>query len=785
MSISKKTIALIGNPNVGKTTLFNLLTGLNQKVGNFPGVTIEKKTGQIKFSNNETANIIDLPGTYSLSSSSPDQVITVDILLQRQQGVENIDAIVAIIDAANLERNLYLISQVLELQIPTVIALNMQDEAIKKGIKINTDRLSEMLHCPIVEVIANQKKGIEKLLDTLQKNITNKPTKPNIDFGGATNEAIKQLQEFFTSKQSQIGREVHQVETIRLLLDSESIHIDRMKQLLGDEFSKLHKDMCTKIGSELERISLESETRYKEIETITSSCVTMQDTSSAFSKKLDKILTHPLVGSTIFLFVMLFVFQAIYSWSGPLMDTIDMSFAWFGDTVGAYLPEGTLKSLIVDGIIAGIGAVLIFLPQILILFAFIALLEDCGYMARAAFLMDRTMKSAGLSGHSFIPMLSSFACAIPGVMAARVIKNPRDRLATILVAPLMSCSARLPVYTIMIGAFIPASNYLGGWIGLQGLVLFGMYLVGIVIAFPISWILKNTILKGPQSEFVMEMPTYKFPHVPTVMMKMYLSGKAFVVKAGTFIFLVTIVVWAMAYFPRSEAIEKTYADKEQQIENNFDVVAQNIWKQIPEDTQQKIQQDLEKLGELDEESYEGEFEKVKQKYPSFNNQIILFSEECQKYEESISINEQQKVGAHLRNSILGRTGSYIEPIVKPLGWNWKIGVATVASFPAREVIIATLGIIYNLGADEDEESSRLRSAMKNDRWPDGSLVFTPLVAISVMIFFALCCQCGATLGVIWRETNTWRWPLFTFVYMTVLAYFCSFVVYQVGTLLGW
>ena len=697
-----------------------------------------------------------------------------------------IDAVIAIVDASNLERNLYLVSQVLELQIPTVIALNMQDVAQKKGISVDTDKLSQELKCPVVEIIAKGGSGIDKLKSVVQENFAQQVAHLTVDLGSNVETAVEDLCAYLNdNNQGKIEHSVHRCEALTILLGSNSEYVQRFSESIGEDFRKKCTELREKIGNEEQRLTLEAETRYKIIEKVIRSCTTQKETKASTSSKIDRVLIHPIMGTIVFLFLMMIVFQAIYSWSGPLMDFIDEGFAYLGEVAASYIPEGTLQSLVVDGMIAGVGAFVIFLPQIVILFAFIAILEDCGYMARAAFLMDRIMKAAGLSGNSFIPMLSSFACAIPGVMATRVIKNPRDRLATILILPLMSCSARLPVYTILIAAFIPATTYFGGWIGLQGLVLFAMYLVGLFVAFFVAFFLKKSILKGSQNEFVMEMPSYKIPHFPTVFMRMYNSGRAFVVTAGTFIFFVTIVVWAIAYFPRSAELEQKYAQQAEVIEQEYSVKSQKVWGEFGAQKEQI----LDKWQQLQKVEEQKKREKITAELmaitPASFSMVEKYQEVQEDLENALISNEEQHAGEQLRNSILGRMGVLIEPVVKPLGWNWKIGVATIASFPAREVIVATLGIIYNLGAEEDEESNRLRSAMKDDRWPDGSLVFTPLVAISIMVFFALCCQCGATLGVIWRETNSIKWPIFTFTYMTVLAYVAALIIYQFGTLLGW
>ena len=417
-------------------------------------------------------------------------------------------------------------------------------------------------------------------------------------------------------------------------------------------------------------------------------------------------------------------FQSIFSWAVPFMDVLEGVVSKAGDWAGSLLPPGPLQSLLVDGVIGGVGAVVVFLPQIAVLFGLIALLEDSGYMARAAFLMDRVMAGFGLSGRSFIPLLSSFACAVPGIMAARTIDNRRDRIATILVAPLMSCSARLPVYVLFISAFIPAQT-VWGVVGLQGLTLFVMYALGLVVAPPVAWLLKRTMLSGEPVPFLMELPPFKIPAWRVVLFRMYDRSLAFLRRAGSIILATTILVWALSYYPHPESHPEPHSDP-----NRADTSGQTA-----------------------------------------------------AASEAVTI-EHDVAGQRLRNSYLGRAGRAIEPFVTPLGWDWKIGMATLASFPAREVVIAALGTIYNLGADQSEDSVELRDAMRAETWPDGRPVFTPLVAVSIMVFFALCCQCGATLATIKRETDSWGYPAFTFVYMTGLAYLAALAVYQIGSRLA-
>jgi ferrous iron transport protein B len=440
------------------------------------------------------------------------------------------------------------------------------------------------------------------------------------------------------------------------------------------------------------------------------------------SDRLDQWLTHRVWGVAIFALLMLLIFQAVFSWSEPLMAAIEQGVSTVGGLLTAGIPDGPLRSLVVDGVIAGVGSVIVFLPQIVILFFFIALLEDCGYMARAAYLMDRPMSHLGLSGKSFIPLLSSFACAIPGIMATRVIENRRDRLITILVAPLMSCSARLPVYTLLIETFVPERAILGSWLGLQSVVMFAAYLIGITAAAAVVIALKGTILRGARAPFVLELPSYKIPAARMVFSRMIDRGWAFIRRAGTLILAVTILVWAAAYFPRADSEPEIGAPPARQAEATI------------------------ASAEMDGDS----------------------------------------APRQLRESYLGRLGQWIEPVVKPLGWDWRIGCAVLASFPAREVVIGAMGVIYNLEDDVDEGSGALRRRLKTVTWEGTDRpVYNLAVAMSLLVFFALCAQCAATLAIIFRETNSWRWPLFTFGYMTLLAYFGAWLTYRLGVWVGW
>lgn len=732
-------VAVIGNPNTGKTTLFNALTGLSQHTGNYPGVTVETALGAFLHDGRKFL-AVDLPGTYSLAPRAPDEMIAVSVLLGYGEGTVEPDVVLAVADASNLDRNLYLVTQILDLGRPTVVALTMLDVAEKQGVHIDVAALQKRLGVRVVPVQAVKRQGLDRLrqavCDTLREAA---PRARLVTFPPA-----------FHAEVATLARRLAGPDGAPPLPDF------LVERLLFDAGGELERDVADRRGTPaLDHVraargrlngtaarlpALETDTRYAAIADIVRN-VRQTDPNPSVAEKgrtdwtarLDAVVTHKVWGLVVFLAVMGVTFQSIFSWAVPFMDVFDGGVSGAGDWVGGTLPAGPLRSLLVDGVIGGVGAVVVFLPQIAILFGLIAVLEDSGYMARAAFLMDRVMAGCGLSGRSFIPLLSSFACAVPGIMAARTIDNRRDRIATILIAPLMSCSARLPVYVLFISAFIPAQT-VWGVVGLQGLTLFVMYALGLVVAPPIAWLLKRTMLSGEPVPFLMELPPFKLPAWRVVVFRMYDRSLAFLRRAGSIILATTILVWALSYYPRPE----------------------------PRPEPHPAGHSPRNSAEMD------------------GNWVVTGTAEPV---ESAAF-EDAAAGRRLGNSYLGRAGRAIEPFVEPLGWDWKIGMATLASFPAREVVIAALGTIYNLGADQSEDSVELRDAMRAETWPDGRPIFTPLVAVSVMVFFALCCQCGATLATIKRETDSWGYPAFTFVYMTGLAYCAALAVYQVGSRLG-
>ncbi len=705
-AVSRCTVVLLGNPNTGKSTLFQALTGVRQRVGNYPGVTVEKREGTLEFSGQEFT-IVDLPGTYSLAPRSPDEMVAVDIVLGRRADTERPDVILCLADATNLARNLFLASQLLDVGTPLVLALNMMDLARDRGIEIDVAGLSRRLGVPVVPLEAHRKVGLESLKRALQSAAGQPPHAPLRPMPAGFQREVAGMSRLLRDA----GVDWDEFLVERLLLDT-SGPLEHAADLRGVVHlsQKLREARARLTEQGLPVPAVEAISRYAWIGDVVSEVQTVRPRAQRrWSDRIDGVLTHRWWGSLIFLAVMLLVFQSIFTWSEPAMRGLEQAMDWLARGAARGLGEGPLSSLVVDGALAGFGSVIVFLPQIVILFFLLALLEDCGYLARAAYLMDRPMSRVGLSGKSFIPLLSSFACAIPGILATRVIENRRDRLVTILVAPLMSCSARLPVYTLLIETFIPSRRILGGWIDLQGGTMFLMYSLGIVVAIGVSWLMTGTIFRGELSLFVMELPSYKWPSPRVVLGRVIDRGWAFVHRAGTLIVAVSIVMWALAYFPRTAP---TATDR--------------------------------------------------------NGQTV----------ESID----RQAGDSLRHSYLGRAGHYLEPLVRPLGWDWRIGSAVIASFPAREVVVGVMGVLYNLGSEQDESSIALRQAMRQVTWEGTDRkVFTIPVALSLLVFFALCAQCAATLVVIRRETQSWKWPLFAFVYMTTLAYVGALIAYRVGS----
>lgn len=695
-------VALIGNPNTGKTTLFNALTGFRRHVANYPGVTVDVGVGPVRGAARPT-ELLDLPGTYSLVAASPDEAIVAE-LLGGTGSQPPPDVIVAIADGSNLSRNLYLVSQLMEYDIPLVLVVNMVDVARGRGIEIDFDLLAQRLGVEVVPLVATRTRSTQDVTAAIDRAAA----APRESSCVPLSEPIESALRSFEAQIPSLPRAAQ----IRLLIDERVVD-------LGDSPAIAEARAALRAAS-AEPHRDEIQARYRWVASTLAGAVRRPVTPVVtWSDRLDWLLTHRLCGVLVLLVVLFVFFQAIFVWADPLMRQIDGAFGALAPLVAGVLPEGVWRSLIVDGLIGGVGGVLVFLPQILILFASIAVLEDCGYMARAAYMMDRAMRALGLSGKAFIPLLSSFACAVPAIMGTRTIPDRRERLTTILLAPFMSCSARLPVYILMIGAFVPPAAYLGGWVSRHGLVMMAMYLVGVLVAIPIAWLLKGSSKRASGPGFMIELPGYKVPRLRTVLQRSVSAGREFVVRAGTIILLVNVFVWGLAYFPRSATVRSN-------VENQ---AARESW-------------DAERV-------------------------------------------EHELAGAYLRDSFLGRMGQAIEPIVRPIGWDWRIGVAVIASFPAREVVVSTLGTIYNVGEGADEESVSLREAMMRATWPGSQQrVLTLPVALSLMVFFALCAQCSSTLVVMGRETRSWRWPLLSFATMTAIAYLGALATARVAQAFG-
>lgn len=726
------TVALVGNPNTGKSTLFSALCGVPTRIGNYPGVTVEKKLGRYRDEVGEVI-VVDLPGTYSLAARTPDELVSVEVLLGLQSDVRPVDLIVAIVDATNLERNLYLFTQLRELGVPVVLVLNMWDRVTPSGMKIELEALQQRLGVPVLAATASRSIGIPAIKKAIREN-SHRAKVTSIAQSLFPKEFQHECQQLANWLADRKQAELPPFMLERLLLDIDGAQAKRLTdsaKLNGlpaylDEARRRLADCKQRVPA------LETKVRYAWIrERLDGIVEKPDDRITTVSDRIDKVLTHRIWGIIVFACIMFLIFQSIYNGATFMMNAIEAGQGWLSALVSYSLPPGALRSLVNDGIIAGVGSVLVFLPQILILFFFIGLLEDCGYMARAAFVMDKMMTKLGLSGKSFLPLMSSFACAVPGIMSTRVIENRGDRLITILIAPLMSCSARLPVYVLLIYTFIPEVNFFG-WIGLRGLVLFLMHVLGLAVAVPVAWILKKWCFPGEVASFVLELPSYKVPSFRVVFHRVWERAQSFLSRAGTLIFATAVIVWAAGYFPGDHSPLNEVTKKIETLEAEADAEVAEV---------------------------------------AANSEL-----------ESLYAQQRQLSSQLIEQSWLGRIGKKIEPIVRPLGWDWRIGVGVLASFPAREVIIATLGTVYSLGGDVDETSSGLRSAISDASWPDGKPVYTIPVALSIMVFFALCAQCLATLMVIYRETNSWRWPLFTFVYMTLLAYFGAWVTYNVSKL---
>ncbi len=694
-------VALVGNPNTGKSTLFNLLTGLNQKVGNFPGVTVDKKTGYCNLPDGRRAEIIDLPGTYSLYPKSRDESIVFSVLADKgnQQAP---DLVVVILDASNLKRNLLLYTQVADLKIPVVVALNMMDVAKKDGISIKVDSLAAKLGVPVVPISARRNEGI----DELKKNISyaNKFAlqQDSIDVKAIAPQLVDAIGEDMQIDNPYYALQLaHQHEHLTFLSESESSRIEQLEQTYNFHSQKAQ--------------ATETIARYNFINDLLYDTVKVKEAAHEenTSNRIDRILTHRVFGFLIFFGILLFIFQAIFAWSAYPMELIETLFVWMQTGVHQMLPAGPLTDLLADGVIAGLSGVLVFIPQIAILFAFIAILEDTGYMARVTFMMDKVMRKVGLNGKSVVPLIGGFACAVPSIMSTRTIENWKDRMITIMVTPLISCSARLPVYTLLIALVVPSRNI--WWIfNLQGLALTAMYLLSMISAVVVAWVMKHILKARERGYFIMELPVYRMPRWNNVLLTMFDRAKTFVLEAGKVIIAVSVILWVLSSYG-------------------------------PGDT----------------------FQLIEKKY-----QEPQYGQKMKPSEIEHAIASEK-----LESSYAGHLGHVIEPVIKPLGFDWKIGIALITSFAAREVFVGTMATIYSV--DNADEIQSVKAKMANARNPEtGKPTFTLAVAFSLMMFYAFAMQCASTVAIVYRETKDWRWPAVQFLYMTVLAYGASFITYM-------
>jgi len=768
-------VALAGNPNSGKTTIFNGLTGLRQKVANYPGVTVEKKTGTCKLPDGRRCHIVDLPGTYSLISHSPDEYVAMEVLRGLRLDTPAPQAVIAVVDASNLQRNLYLVSQLIELRMPMVVALNMMDVAERRGLQVDAQALSAALGVPVVPLVGHKRRGIDALKAAiLQARI---PPMPDwilpqamhdelLLVGGGLaileseteHEAAPATEGLAVDKYRRLGSSVddarrmvhYQALAERLLIGDSAADMtplasrEPVKALLESAVSRL-----AVMG--IEAMQADIEAHYHWIEHVVAQVTAGIDAPQAvgssarqawrpqrnLTERVDGVLIHKIWGLLIFALIMGVVFVSIFWAAQPMMDGVGAGIDYLGLHATGHLPAGPLKDLLKDGVFAGVGTVVKFVPQIALLFLFLSILEDSGYLARAAFLMDRLLAKVGLHGKSFIPLLSSFACAIPGIMATRTIEHRKDRLATIMVAPFMSCAARLPVYGLLITTFFAAWGTGVRAAVMYAAIMLSLYVMGIAAAAITAWFFKRSLLRGAPAAFILELPTYKVPQASQVARQVWNNTWAFLTRAGTIIFCMSVILWAVAYYPRLPSLEQA---------------------RISQTARARYHSALEGQTGADTKAQPATSEA-----------------------EAVSMSLGSAAGGY---SYAGRLGHAMEPVIRPLGFDWKMGVGLVSAFAARELFVSTMGIIYAVGDPEERSTTDLSRAMRGDRDQRGQPVWTPLVAVSLLIWFVLALQCMSTVAIVRRETGGWRWPVFMILYMNGLAYVVCLGVYQVGLLLG-
>ncbi len=703
VSASTVHIALVGNPNSGKSSLFNALTGLNQKVGNFPGVTVDKKTGMAELMPGLVSKIIDLPGTYSLYPKRGDEWVTYKVLLDQDEDIKP-DMIVMLVDASNLKRNLLFCSQIIDLKIPMVIVLTMMDLAKQKGIEIDVDGLALELGIPVVPVNPRKNKGIpqlKKVMAQTARQLYQAPARDFIDVAALAPVPVEEIKKHFPG--------ISDYTAIHYLINHENFRLNDTMQETIENIEINNKFNPTRTQAE------EIMQRYARIKLVMQHHVSEPDPlqKTLFTERLDDILLHRVWGYFILLGVLFLLFQCVFWIASFPMDGIEWTFAQLGNWLGNVLPSGWFADLFINGIVAGLSGILVFVPQIMILFGLITMLEDTGYMARISFLTDKLMRKVGLNGKSVMPMISGFACAVPAIMSARNIENRKERLLTILITPLMSCSARLPVFTVLISLVIP-KHYLWGFLSLQGIVMMGLYLMGVVLALIVSYVAKWLINIQEKSFFILELPIYRAPRWKNVIVTMVNKAKIFVFDAGKIIMIISLILWALSTYGPSDRMEK-----------------------------------------------------VAQRYDA-----LITNNPAQTKELS-----RQKQSELLQNSYAGILGKTIEPVIRPLGYDWKIGIALITSFAAREVFVGTMATLYSVEGGKDADESTLTQKMRMAKKSDGTPVYTLASGVSLMVFYLLAMQCMSTLAVVKRETRSWKWPMIQLSYMTSLAYLMSLLTY--------
>lgn len=772
MTTASLTVALAGNPNSGKTTIFNNITGARQHVGNYPGVTVERREGFRRFQGQDML-LVDLPGTYSLTAHSLDELVARNVIID-----EKPDIIVNILDASNLERNLYLAVQLLELERPVVLALNMSDMAEKMGFRVDDKVLSRKLGIPVVRTVGNRNQGMDDLLTLVTEAAkSSKSSSFAVDYGPVLEPKIQQITDLLASltevKYPQRWLAVKLLENDQDVLQAVGAMPAGQKILAAVEVART--ELRSVLDDEPELTIAEYRYRFAG-EVFRDSVAAAGGQQLSPSDKIDNILTHRLLGLPIFFGIMWLLFNFVFTVGAYPQGWMEDGMKWLGEFIGARMADGDLKSLLVDGIIGGVGGVITFLPNILLLFFGIALLEDSGYMARAAFVMDRIMRAVGLHGKSFIPLLIGFGCNVPAIMGTRTLENPRDRMVTILVAPLMSCSARLPVYTVLIAAFFPAQ--------LAGTVLFSVYFLGIALAIIMALVFRKLLFPGTTEAFVMEMPPYHLPTLRSILTHMWERSVLYLKKAGTLILAASILVWFMTNYPSEVSYSKDYDQVKAQVEQTFiDQTAESVLVPLGIETADDKSALMTLVGQIreikaqDAGEQESKLAELEQAQPEIFPYAQKYQELDQDREDELDKLDKEKAGEKLANSYAGHFGQAIEPVIKPLGFDWKMGVGLVSAVAAKEVLVSTLGTIYSVGNAEDD-ATPLQDALAAD--PS----FTPLIAYSLMVFTLIYSPCLAALAVVRRETNSWKWTAFSFTYSTVLAWVVAFGVYHAGLLLG-